>query len=151
MLAYIPLVFADGASSFTYPLGEVSTVTCRQSLRETLPTECKISLPRIKNAAYQNYSSNEVYTKTYSMLRGGSYTQFDRNQLGSHPGVDIATAKGTPVYAITDATVEDAKSQAGYGNVIKLKFTSNGETLYATYAHLDSIEPGIEKGKKVTA
>jgi hypothetical protein len=34
--------------------------------------------------------------------------------MGSHYGVDIATSKGTPLYAIADGKVFFAGQQAGY-------------------------------------
>ena len=37
-----------------------------------------------------------------------------RTDLGSHYGVDIATAKGTPLYAVADGKVYFAGQQAGY-------------------------------------
>ena len=48
------------------------------------------------------------------MLFGGNYNSGWRTDLGSHYGVDIATAKGTPLYAVADGKVYFAGQQAGY-------------------------------------
>lgn len=73
------------------------------------------------------------------MLFGGHYKDGWANQEGSHYGVDIASAKGTPLYAIANGKVYFAGFQTGYGNVVKVQFMYNGVMYFATYAHMDQI------------
>lgn len=67
-----------------------------------------------------------------------------------HQGWDIASFPGSPVYAITDGIIEFVKDYGtvGYGKHLCLKFEHKGETLYALYAHLQSID--IAAGQPVT-
>lgn len=55
-----------------------------------------------------------------------------------HPGIDLATAKGTPVYPIMEGYVEEIEfSRWGYGNHVYL---NHGNGLRSLYAHLSQIE-----------
>jgi len=64
--------------------------------------------------------------------------------------VDIATAKGTPVYSIGDGTVVSAGWQTGWGNTVSIKHTlSDGKAIYSNYSHLSKIN--ITKGTAVQA
>ncbi len=134
------LVFASANlpnnTSLMYPLQEVSKVECRTIPWEEETDSCKIELPRIVNANYQKYKNNELYTKIYTMLWEWSYTKPAWNREWSHQGVDIATAKWTPVYAIADWEVVDSRYQAWYWNVVKYKFMYNWKIYYTTNAHL---------------
>jgi murein DD-endopeptidase MepM/ murein hydrolase activator NlpD len=64
---------------------------------------------------------------------------------GYHTGIDFATAYGTPVVAVQDATVFQTGWDGPYGNQIRLQFT-NGDQVW--YNHLSAIE--VHKGEKVT-
>lgn len=81
------------------------------------------------------------------MLRLGTY--FERRDVGkgSHQGIDIATATGTPVYASADGEVIVAEKRGDWGNVVVIKHQWNDETLYTTYAHLASIS--VKVGQQV--
>lgn len=58
-----------------------------------------------------------------------------------HQGWDCAAFVGSHVYAITNGTIEFVvDADAGdYGRQVCLGFTHEGRTLYAFYAHLNSI------------
>jgi murein DD-endopeptidase MepM/ murein hydrolase activator NlpD len=55
-------------------------------------------------------------------------------QPAYHPGIDISTDKGTPVYATADATVEVASYTGDYGNLVVLR---HGFGLATRYGHLN--------------
>src|SRR4249919_1776447 len=64
-----------------------------------------------------------------------------------HQGWDISSPPGTPVYAVKHgiiAFVKDSGNQ-GYGKQVGLEFHHRGQTLYALYAHLQTIDviPGM--------
>jgi murein DD-endopeptidase MepM/ murein hydrolase activator NlpD len=63
---------------------------------------------------------------------------------GYHTGIDFATAYGTPVVAVQDATVFQTGWDGPYGNQIRLQF-SNGDQVW--YNHLSAIE--VSKGDQV--
>ncbi len=55
-----------------------------------------------------------------------------------HPGIDLATSKGTPVYPIMEGYVEQVEeSRWGYGNHV---YINHGNGFRSLYAHLAQIE-----------
>jgi len=61
-----------------------------------------------------------------------------------HTGIDIAAAKGTPVYASGDGLVTSSSQESGYGNVVNI---SHGYGYVTKYAHL--AKSAVRKGQKV--
>ena len=131
-----------------YPLQEVAKLECRSEEWAKLDDSCKINLPLIQNADYQKYAGNKLYTDIYTVLFGGNYLSGWAIDQGSHYGVDIASAKGTPLYSIANGKVYYAGPQAGYGNVVKIQFIYNGVLYFATYGHMDTIS--VQKGQPVS-
>ncbi|OYW47298.1 MAG: hypothetical protein B7Z08_03675 [Sphingomonadales bacterium 32-68-7] len=56
-----------------------------------------------------------------------------------HAGIDFAARHGTPIYAVTDGTVQYAGRHGGHGNYVKL---SHGGGLATGYAHMSRIAVG---------
>lgn len=125
-------------TTLVYPLHKVSTLECRTLKRDTMPESCKINLPIIHNADYVTYQNDKTYTDIYTVLRGASYTSGWNQSIGAHYATDIASAEGTPLYAIADGVVYSSDYNSAYGNVVKVKFKYKGEILYATYSHMSS-------------
>lgn len=136
-----------------YPLYQVSTLDCRTQTWSSLPNDCKVTLPRIRGADYVTYQNEKTYTDIYTVLRGASYTSGRDQAVGAHYAVDIASARGTPLYAIADGEVYSAEYNSAYGNVVKIKFKYKGEILYAVYAHMNaySVKAGdiVKKGQQI--
>jgi len=136
-----------------YPLQEVSTLECRTNSRDTLTQNCKINLPIIAWANYQNYIWNTTYTDIYSVLYWWNYHSWWNISEGSHYWVDIATAKGTPLYAIADGKVYFAGEQSWYGNVVKIEFVYQGVRYFAIYGHMNSMNvktwDSVSRGQKI--
>jgi murein DD-endopeptidase MepM/ murein hydrolase activator NlpD len=136
-----------------YPLHQVSSLECRTQEWSTLSPECKLTLPHIRGADYVTYQNEKTYTDIYTVLRGASYTSGRDQAVGAHYGTDIASAKGTPLYAIADGEVYSAEYNSAYGNVVKIKFKYKGEILYVVYAHMNaySVKAGetVKKGQKI--
>lgn len=133
-------------TNLIYPVRQVTTLPCRAELkhRSALADSCKVNLPHITNAAYSSFETMKIdkdtpLTSVYTVLRWATYKGGRDKDHGDHPGLDIASAKGTPVYAIAHGIVTYAGWQNGYGNVVKLMFSIGGKTYHAVYAHLDSI------------
>ena len=127
-------------SSFTYPLQKVSTVDCRTLYWEDMPDSCKINLPIIRWANYSAYAWNSLYRSIYTTMWAAPYSNTWDQTAWAHAWVDIATARGTPVYSIWNGVVFYAGRNSSYGNVIKVKYVYKWEIVYAVYAHLDTIE-----------
>ena len=135
-------------ADLVYPLHLVSTLECRTQLFSSLSDKCKITLPIINQADYSAYQRNSQYTDIYTTLWGANYQHSRDQQVGAHYWVDIATARGTPLYALADGEVYAAEFNSAYGNVVKLKFKYKGEIFYAIYAHMDNFS--VKKGDQVT-
>ncbi len=83
----------------------------------------------------------------------GRYTsKFGWRDIGSgqefHQGVDIANSKGTAIVAAANGFVSYAGSMGGYGNVVIITHSINGQTHATVYAHLNSI--GVSVGQEVS-
>ena len=83
---------------------------------------------------------------TYTMSSGFGYRRDPVYGGGAfHSGQDLATKRGSPVYATGDGVVESTTFQfRGYGNMIVINHGYGYKTLYA---HLNTIE--VQEGMKV--
>jgi murein DD-endopeptidase MepM/ murein hydrolase activator NlpD len=64
----------------------------------------------------------------------------------SHNGIDIAGPIGTPIYALTDAVVEEAGPATGYGLWVVLRHTDGTQSVYG---HVNRMF--VEEGDRVDA
>jgi murein DD-endopeptidase MepM/ murein hydrolase activator NlpD len=138
--SFFLLCFFSFTSAWSYPLDEITLTNCTDH-------NCTFPLPKIEHADYFSYKNNALYRQIYSMLRLGTY--FERRDVGkgSHQGIDIATATGTPVYASADGEVMVAETRGDWGNVVVIKHQRNNQTLYTTYAHLSTMS--VKVGQQV--
>ncbi len=67
------------------------------------------------------------------------------DEPGFHEGIDIASAKGDPVYATADGVVETAAYAGDYGNMIEIR---HGFGLSTRYGHLSGY--AVKAGDTVT-
>jgi murein DD-endopeptidase MepM/ murein hydrolase activator NlpD len=63
-----------------------------------------------------------------------------------HKGLDFGAAKGTPIHAAGDGTVEEAGPKGAYGNYVRIRHTG---TFATAYAHMNGFGKGIKKGTRV--
>jgi murein DD-endopeptidase MepM/ murein hydrolase activator NlpD len=77
------------------------------------------------------------YTLTSTFWESRSYE--------NHPGVDLATDTGTPIYAVGAGTVTQAGSVGGYGNYTCIAHTS---VVSSCYAHQSSLL--VRQGDRVS-
>ena len=127
-------------TSFGYPLRQVSTLECRTQYFEDMDESCKINLPIIRWANYATYMSNTTYRSIYTTLRAAPYSDTWNQEIWAHAWVDIATARGTPLYSIWNWVVYSAWWNSSYGNLVRIKYIYNWEIVYWVYAHMDTIE-----------
>lgn len=94
-----------------------------------------------------------THCDTYDAISGRKY---EGEFCGSHPGVDISAPKYTPIYAIHAGKVYavDSAGKGGWGKYIVLEIdaveSGKAVKVYATYAHLDSVDAKVVKGAAVS-
>lgn len=79
----------------------------------------------------RNQIRRDVPNHTFGMVRNGG--------TRPHQGWDLYAAPGTTVYAIADGTIRWADHKGLLGKLIVLEFVHGDVTLYAAYAHLQSM------------
>jgi murein DD-endopeptidase MepM/ murein hydrolase activator NlpD len=95
--------------------------------------------------ALENMPLKTPVRQRFNLTSGfGRRTDPVNNRSAFHKGVDLASVKGTPVYAPSDGTVIMVSIQRGYGKVIKIRHALGFETVYG---HLDSFN--VKVGQKV--
>ena len=132
---------------------EVSRATARPTLKQGITEQAKaqraaeIRDHRLTNMArdaekYAKELSSDtwVYPTTNFHIsvwfgEAGGYWE-----TGFHTGIDFATAYGTPVVAVSNATVAQTGWDGPYGNQIRLTL-ENGDQVW--YNHLSSIEVNV--------
>jgi len=144
-------VEASNNNDIIYPLKQISKLKCRFEDFDTLSSDCKRDLPILKTKDYnkyikENWGYNE-FTRIYTVLWGSSYKYGWDKGYGGHTGVDIATAKWTPVYNIAEWTVIVAKTDPSRGKVVSIKHTIKWKEITSNYAHLSKIN--VKKWQKV--
>ena len=68
-----------------------------------------------------------------------------------HTGVDLAAPGQTPILAAADGRVAFAGPASGYGNLILIEHTSNGQRVASGYAHMNADSIRVRVGDTVTA
>ncbi len=146
-LMFIPIFFSGSTTraetKIMYPLSQISELGCRFQKFSELGNNCKRDLPILKSKDYKKYAEENGgyndYTRIYTVLWWGSYKYWWDVWNGGHTWVDIATAEGTPVFAIADGKVEIAQNMISRGNIVSISHTINGKTIVSNYAHLSKI------------
>ena len=68
------------------------------------------------------------------------FGELSRSRRSSHTGLDLACAKGTPIYPIATGTVTYAGMQGSYGNLV---IVDHGDGVQSYYAHCNEIYVGV--------
>lgn len=83
------------------------------------------------------YTDKKTITSHFGM-RVGSF----------HPGTDLSAGEGTPILAVFDGVVVNARFDAGYGNFVTIDHTNGYFTRYAHLSRLNVIPfQTIKKGE----
>ncbi len=135
---------AQAADKIVYPIQEISKLECRFQDFDTLSSSCKQTLPTLNTKDYKKYATKNGgyndFTRIYTVLWGASYKYGWDQGNGGHQWVDIATAKGTPVYAMADGKVIVSSTELGWGQVVSVEHNINGRKVVSNYAHLSKIQ-----------
>jgi murein DD-endopeptidase MepM/ murein hydrolase activator NlpD len=101
----------------------------------------KDSLP-VRDGFLDSPVKNSVITSRFNLHRFHPVLHYTR----PHYGTDYAAPQGTPIIAVADGIVEEAKYSGGNGNYVKISHKNTYET---TYLHMSRFAKGIEAGKEV--
>lgn len=85
-----------------------------------------------------------------TLTQGYGNTGFTSLGYNFHNGIDVASAAGTPIYAVADGVVLDAGTgQGAYGNWVTIKHavTAGGRSLISLYAHMSSFK--VRDGQEI--
>ena len=112
-------------------------------------------------------SNSSVSSGNLPVVSAGNWTRpaagrftsgFGRRDIGpigskNHLGIDIANSIGTPVVAAADGVVSYVGSMNGYGNVVMVTHSIEGQLFTTTYAHLSgfntSVGASVSKGQQI--
>ncbi|TWT28451.1 peptidoglycan DD-metalloendopeptidase family protein [Planomicrobium sp. CPCC 101110] len=109
---------------------------------------------RASNSSASSYTAPaKVSSSGFVTPASGRYTStFGWRNIGDgpefHQGVDIANSVGTNIKAAANGYVSFSGSMGGYGNVVILTHSINGQTHATVYAHLNSID--VSAGQQVS-
>ncbi|MFT4982651.1 MAG: murein DD-endopeptidase MepM/ murein hydrolase activator NlpD [Bacteroidia bacterium] len=70
-----------------------------------------------------------------------------QKRFKAHLGTDYAAPKGTPIVAVGDGVISEARYKANNGNYVKMRHNSVYET---QYLHMSKIKSGIKPGVRVS-
>jgi murein DD-endopeptidase MepM/ murein hydrolase activator NlpD len=94
--------------------------------------------PKIGWPLAHNVIRHKAVSNTFGMVRHNP-----NGTLRPHQGWDFEAAVGTPCFAIADGKVAYRNSAGDYGNLVAIAFQYEGQTLYATYAHLSRVDVAL--------
>lgn len=113
-----------------------SIVAAAQSAVGNLANMLGSAASQVMGAVFPLGTANYTITQKYAGNTGG------------HPGIDLAIAAGTPIYAVESGTIKSVGGDpTGFGNDYPVETLSDGTTL--TYGHAS--KSYVAPGAKVTA
>lgn len=131
----------------------------RLQRRLNLPVSGRADPPLLRRLGIQALSAAAApapapagarYLRAFPVLSGYSYVDSwgaPRSQ-GGHEGTDILAPRGTPLLAVANATVERlSRIETGLGGIRVWLRDGSGHQYY--YAHMESIETGLQVGAAV--
>lgn len=135
---------------------------------DTIPTDKLIDFPQYNITALQTPVSSLQWGDaaddavrnakiTFSTVYLGNYKRDFRENVGSHPAIDIKAPEGMPIRAIANGVIEKLSyGSGGFGNYVVIRHDdapdpdnpSSRTVLYSSYAHMNTIF--VNEGQVVT-
>ena len=109
-------------------------------------TQVTADLPKTSRVVFPLPSSTWVRTSSF-----GSRVHPITGVRKLHTGVDFAAPPGTPILAAADGQVAFAGPTAGFGNLVLIEHTFNGQRVATGYAHMTSASILVRSGDVVSA
>ncbi|MDQ0429317.1 murein DD-endopeptidase MepM/ murein hydrolase activator NlpD [Planomicrobium stackebrandtii] len=111
-------------------------------------TAAAVSAPAAAPEVTQTSVASNAGSSTFILPSTGRFTSgFGGRDIGagaeSHLGMDIANSPGTPIVAAASGMVSHAGNMGGYGNVVILTHSINGQTHSTVYGHMNSINVSV--------
>lgn len=146
-----------------YPIQQVpnwltATADEREMTFNEFPTSKLVSIPTyqadrlsVDTASLKWGDDYDDHTRqmkiTYPVPFAGNYKFDGRENVGSHPAVDVKALAGTPLYAIMNGVVEKVSyTEGGFGHHVVIRHdgvpvpqASGTTTLHSGYAHMNDI------------
>lgn len=136
---------SDGSRQVTYKVEKVNgSETKRQQISSNIikSAESRIIMP---GSGY--WASRPTSMFRFPLNTGSISSRFGApRDYGPHRGLDIATSRGTPIYAAAGGTVRTRAYNSSYGYYVVIDHSNGYSTLYA---HCSSIVSSIRPGQKV--
>ena len=133
----VGLYMAQGIYARQLPLEQISDPGCKALHWTDHSSDCKIDFERPDQTVF-SWPWNATEKLHFSVLFKGSYSD-GYSGIWGHPGLDIVSAKWTPLYSIWPGVITRAEWINGYGNTVVVQHQDGEETIYSNYAHMDVI------------
>lgn len=131
----------------------------RQKALEAAAAKKKKQNSSSSNSAVSSGNLPVVSAGNWTRPAAGRFTSgFGGRDIGpigskNHLGIDIANSIGTPVVSAADGVVSYVGSMNGYGNVVMVTHSIEGQLFTTTYAHLSgfntSVGASVSKGQQI--
>ncbi|MED1784737.1 stalk domain-containing protein [Brevibacillus fortis] len=96
---------------------------------------------------FHNNSWYEPYGDSFGSDR--EWTETNSGSVRSHEGIDIMAPKGTPIYSVSDGTINKVGWNTYGGWRVNITDKNGQYRMY--YAHLQAYAPGLHVGKTIKA
>ncbi|TQK75102.1 murein DD-endopeptidase MepM/ murein hydrolase activator NlpD [Brevibacillus sp. AG162] len=127
------LFLPEGAQRAEYP---IATKVADDQL-----TGNQFRFPFHENSWYEPYGDSFGSDREWTESNSGS--------VRSHEGIDIMAPKGTPIYSVSDGTINKVGWNTYGGWRVNITDENGQYRMY--YAHLQAYAPGLHVGKKIKA
>lgn len=135
---------SDGARDVLYRVEKINGVEVRR--KQVSATVIRQPVNKVVMTGIGYWPARPKGMFRFPLNRGRVSSPFGPRKSGFHRGVDIATSRGTPIYAAASGTVRTRSYNSSYGYYVVLEHGDGYSTLYA---HASAIADSVQVGAKV--
>lgn len=133
-------VFMSWSSAYRqFPVTRISYPSCKFVHRDIHPETCRIDLPMFGR------DDHRLLRRVYTVLWSATYRWWRDRWQWAHPWIDIATARGTPVFAIGTWIVIRAEFHPAWWNIVSIEHDFRWQRIVSHYAHLDRLMVSVSE------